>query len=99
MELACWVTEKGEGGGMIDAGSSCLCHMYSESPSFHLAAAAAGFITITGVVVPLSLEIYEKKPDPVLFVYIMVRSNTDHGADKLADAVYVPGGVLLVLVI
>lgn len=49
-------------------------------------------------IVPLSLEIHEKKPDSVLFLYIMVRRNIDHGAHKLTDVVYVLGGVLLLVI-
>lgn len=66
-----------------NAGSGCLCHVDSESPSFYLIS-AAGFITLSSSsTVPLSLEIYEKQSDSVLFVYIMVRRNIDHGAHKL----------------
>lgn len=80
-----------------NAGSGCLCHVDSESPSFYLIS-AAGFITLSSSsTVPLSLEIYEKQSDSVLFVYIMVRRNIDHGAHKLIC--YVPGYVLLLLVI
>lgn len=82
MEPARRVTEAGEGSGIIDAGCGCLCHEYSESPSFH--PATAGFIAVTSSTKTRG----ETRLGGVC----------DHEAHKLTHLVSVPGGVLLLLV-